>query len=329
MAVDVLSLGCAIVRIEVPDRFGSRSNIVLGYAETNAYARGDEYFGVIVGRVANRIAGGRFQLQGREVQLVRNHGRHHLHGGDMGFSRKLWEVRRATSGACATLELTMSSPAGDEGYPGTLSAAVVYTLHPGGELCMRYSAVTDAPTVVNMTNHSYFNLQGEGTGDVLGHELSIAADRYCAVDGELIPTGELVATAGTAFDFREPVAIGRRIGEDDEQLRHAGGYDHCLVLDAPIAGELGLRHACTLHDPGSGRRLTVQTDQPGLQLYSGNFLDGTVIGSHGTLYQRHAGVCLETQAFPDAPNHPNFPSIELLPGEHYEATTVMRLDVLP
>jgi aldose 1-epimerase len=329
VCVEIINLGCAITRIDAPDREGAPANVVLGYPAIDGYVSGGEYFGVVVGRVANRIAHGRFRLGGRVVHLSRNHGPHHLHGGDVGFSRRLWRVRRASPGASATLEMELLSPEGEEGYPGNLCATVTYTLRQGGELEARYSATTDAPTIVNMTNHSYFNLRGEGRGDVLGHELAIAADRYCPVDGELIPTGELCAVTGTAFDFRRPVAIGQRIAEPDTQLEHARGYDHCMVLEAAPARSQGLQRACTLHDPGSGRRLSVHTDQPGLQLYTGNFLDGTVIGSHGTVYRRHAGVCLETQKYPDAPNHPDFPSVKLEPGERYEATTVLRFDVLP
>lgn len=335
LSVEIINRGCAITCLEAPDRHGHRANVVLGYPDIEGYVRGDEYFGVVVGRVANRIAQGHFRLGRRGVHLPRNHGAHHLHGGNVGFGRRLWRVSRARAGASATLELELLSPDGEDGYPGKLSATVTYTLREGGELEMRYGAMTEAPTIVNMTNHAYFNLRGEGRGDVLGHELTLAASHYCPVDEELIPTGEIRAVTGTPFDFRQPVAIGRRIGGPDAQLAHAHGYDHCMVLDGPPILDAHptqarpWRHAGTLRDPESGRRLTVHTDQPGLQLYTGNFLDGTVIGSHGARYPCHGGVCLETQKFPDAPNHPNFPSIELQPAQRYEATTVLRLDVLP
>jgi aldose 1-epimerase len=327
-SLEVITLGCAITRLEIPDRAGRPANVVLGHARIEDYAHGEQYFGATVGRVANRIASGRVALDDRQVQLSQNHGRHHLHGGTVGFGKRIWNARVVSAAGVATLEMRLQSADGEEGYPGNLAAQVLYSLRPSGELRMEYAATTDAPTVVNMTNHSYFNLGGEGSGDMLAHELRVDAGQFCAVDAELIPTGELQPVAGTAFDFRRPASIGERIGSNDCQLLRAGGYDHCLVLDSSRTRSRGLRPVGMLSDPVSGRRVGIATDQPGLQLYSGNFLDGSVLGSSGTAYQRHAGVCLETQGFPDAPNHASFPPVTLRPGERYTAVTVWTFGVL-
>jgi len=330
LALETMTLGGAITSLHVPDHAGRRANVVLAHSSLERYAAGGrEYFGAIIGRVANRIAGGQFQLDGRTHQLHCNDGRHHLHGGIAGFDQHCWHVRHASAGAVATIEFERTSPAGEEGYPGEVHASVTYTLHPEGEVQIVYDATTDAPTVVNMTNHSYFNLQGEGRGDVLEHELQVAADQFLPVDASLIPTGALHPVANTAFDFREPARIGQRLGMPDPQLQLAGGFDHCMVLQPATGGLSAVRHACTLRDRVSRRLLEVWTDQPGMQLYSGNFLDGTVTGPSGRTYQRHGGVCLETQGFPDAPNQPRFPSITLMPGQRYRTVTMWRFDVLP
>jgi len=328
-SVDIITLGCAITRLEIPDKAGRIANVALGYKNIQDYARGAQYFGATVGRVANRIAHGRFRLGDRQVKLSLNHGRHHLHGGIVGFDKRLWSAREVAADSSARLEMQLQSADGEEGYPGNLTASVLYTLRPSGELRMDYAATTDAATTVNMSNHSYFNLGGEGSGDILAHELRVNAGRFCAVDAELIPTGELRSVAGTAFDLRSPARIGERIRADDAQLLQAGGYDHCMVLDSMRTSVGDPMLACTLSDPVSGRRLDISTDQPGLQLYSGNRLDGSIVGSGGKAYQRHAGVCLETQGFPDAPNQPSFPAVTLLPGERYAAITTWKFGVLP
>jgi aldose 1-epimerase len=327
---DVLNAGCAIARLEVPDRFGNTANVVLGYADASQYL-GDrrEYFGAVVGRCANRIARGRFDLDGREVRLSINDGPNHLHGGTRGFDRRPWHVTSIDGGDVACLRLQLSSPDGDEGYPGRLNATVTYTLDAGGELRHEYAATTDAATLVNLTNHSYFNLAGEGTADVLEHELQVDAHVYCPVDHALIPTGDLQAVDGTPFDFRTATRIGESLRMRHPQLALAGGFDHCLALRDRDAALPALCRACSLVDPRSGRRLTVATDQPGVQFYSGNFLDGSVMGPSGATYQRNAGLCLETQHFPDSPHHPRFPSVVLGPGERYATVTTWRFDVLP
>jgi aldose 1-epimerase len=329
-SLECLSLGCVITRLDVPDRDGNCANVVLGYSDPKEYmGRRREYFGAVVGRVANRIARGRFVLDGREHRLVTNDGANHLHGGQTGFDRRPWRVVASAAGQQASVRLQLTSPDGDEGYPGELEATVVYTLTPNHALRIDYEAATVAPTVVNLTQHSYFNLAGEGCSDVLEHRIEIAADEICPVDETLVPTGELRAIEGTAFDLRAPHEIGRALQSRDDQIEVAGGFDHCFALQGWRARGHAMRHACTLSEPRSGRRLRVQTDQPGLQFYSGNFLDGTATGTSGVNYMRHAGLCLETQHFPDAPNRPEFPSIVLRPGQRYKSTTVLRFDVLP
>lgn len=330
LALEVVTLGATITALEVPDHSGHQANVVLAHDKLEHYTdAGRAYFGATIGRVANRIKHGRFELDGRTYQLACNNGPNHLHGGLRGFDQHGWEVRHAGAGDAATIELARTSPAGEEAYPGALRASVTYTLHPQGELTIRYEATTDAPTLVNLTNHAYFNLRGAGHGNVLEHELWVAADTFLPVDATLAPTGELRSVGGTPFDFRRPTPIGSRLGDADPQLQFAGGYDHCMVLRAAPGEANGLRQACSLRDPDSHRRLEVWTDRPGLQFYSGNFLDGSAIGPGGQRYLRHAGLCLETQEFPDAPSHPSFSSIRLDPGQTYRAVTVWRFDVLP
>ena len=326
LAVHVLTAGCAVARIDAPDRAGRVGNVAVGYADVGDYlGPRTEYFGAFVGRVANRIARGRFRLDGRPYRLATNDGPNHLHGGVRGFNRRIWQVVEASSGERARLRLRLVSEDGDEGYPGTLVATVTYTLSPDGELRLDAEATADAPTLVNLTNHSYFNLAGGG--DVLDHALQIDADAYCPVDDALIPTGALEPVDGTPFDLRRPTIVGEALKVAHPQLARARGFDHCLALRGWDDALGGARTACVLVDPGSGRRLTVVTDQPGVQLYSGNFLDGTARGEGGARYRRHAGLCLETEHFPDAPNEPRFPSIELRPGERYATATAWRFDV--
>jgi aldose 1-epimerase len=324
LTVAVTNWGGHVVSIRVPDREGKVADVALGYPDAAGYFADPAFFGALVGRYANRIAGGEFSLGGKEYSLARNNGPNALHGGPGGFHKRLWTARVVTGADGDALELTYVSPDGEEGYPGTLTAVVVYSLTADGGLRIDYSATTDRETIVNLTNHTYFNLAGEASGDVLGHEIEIEADAFTPVDKTLIPTGEIRPVAGTPFDFRRPVAIGARIDAPDPQLEAAGGYDHNFVLRGP-SGELRL--AARVHEPKSGRVLEVLTTQPGLQFYSGNFLDGTIQGPSGRRYARRSGFCLETQHFPDSPHRPEFPSVVLKPGDRYRQTTVYRFDV--
>lgn len=320
--IAITNLGGHIVSILAPDRSGKVADVTLGYAGFDGYLADTSYFGSVVGRYANRIAKGRFTLDGKAYTLATNNGPNALHGGPTGFQKRLWAAKVVSGPEGDALELTYVSKDGEEGYPGTLTAKVVYSLRADGGLVIDYTATTDAPTIVNLTNHAYFNLAGEGEGTVLGHELQIEADAYTPVDPTLIPTGERRAVEGTPFDFRKPVAIGARIDAADEQLKAGGGYDHNYVL----RGKKGdLRLAARVVEPKSGRALEVFTTEPGLQLYSGNFLDGSVTGKSGKPYVKRGALCLETQHFPDSPNQPGFPPVVLRPGETYRHTTVYRV----
>ncbi|RKN42338.1 aldose epimerase family protein [Streptomyces hoynatensis] len=313
----VLSYGGIVQSLEVPDRRGRTANVSLGFDALDPYLTATTYFGALIGRYGNRIAGGRFTLDGRDYQLPVNDGPNSLHGGDAGFDKRVWEV---TPSGRAGLTLRRVSPDGEMGYPGTLDVRVDYTLTADGDLRLDYTATTDAPTVVNLTNHTYFNLAGEGSGGILDHRLEIAASRYTPVDDTLIPTGELAAVSGTPFDFRRAKPVGEDIRRGHPQLHHGQGFDHNFVLDKGITA--GPRHAATLYDPASGRVLEVATTEPGLQFYSGNFLDGSLNGTTGRAYRQSDGLCLETQHFPDSPNRPDFPSTVLRPGQTYRSTTV-------
>ncbi|MCJ2034752.1 aldose epimerase family protein [Methylobacterium sp. J-068] len=322
VTVDILDYGGIIRRIEAPDRAGHAANVVLGAADLAGYEASDAHFGALIGRYANRIARGRFTLDGHDHQLPANAGRNTMHGGPEGFDRRVWRVEAHEE---RRLTLGYRSPDGEQGFPGTLDVTVTYRLDPDGTLAIDYAAVTDRPTILNLTNHSYFNLAGEGAGDVLGHEVAIAADGVLVTDAEQIPTGAIAPVAGTPFDFRTPIALGARIRDAHPQIALAHGYDHTFVL----AGDGTLRAVATARDRTSGRRLTVSTTQPGLQLYTANMLDGTVTGSGGTLYRAGDAVCFEAQGYPDAPNHPDFPSTVLRPGERFAATTTYRFSVDP
>jgi aldose 1-epimerase len=318
----VMTYGARLVSLEVPDRSGKVADIVLGYESLQPYtADPKSYFGSIVGRYGNRIAHASFTLDGKRYQLPANDGTNTLHGGIIGFDKLVWQAHEIPNG----VELTLVSKDGDQGFPGTLTSRVRYTLEVHA-LKIEYFATTDKDTVLNLTNHSYFNLAGEGQGDILNHQVMIPADRYTPVDSSLIPTGELAPVAGTPLDFHQATAIGARIDDNNEQMRLAGGYDHNYVLN----GKMGvMQEAARVVEPTSGRVLTVETTQPGVQFYSGNFLDGTLHGKHGHVYNKHAGFCLETQHFPDSPNHPKFPTAELKPGETYHSVTVFKFSTAP
>jgi aldose 1-epimerase len=322
--VAITNLGGHIVEVLAPDRAGRVADVTLGYRDFAGYLADTNYFGCIVGRYANRIAKGRFTLDGKTYTLAVNNGPNSLHGGPTGFQTRVWTPKVVTGPDGDALELTYVSKDGEEGYPGTLTAKVVYSLRKDGGLAIDYTATTDAPTVVNLTNHAYFNLAGEGEGTILGHEMQIEADAFTPVDATLIPTGKIQPVEGTPFDFRKPVAIGARIDAPDDQLEAGGGYDHNFVL----RGKTGeLRLVARVREPKSGRVLEVLTTEPGIQFYSGNFLDGTVVGKSGKPYVRRGGFCLEAQHFPDSPNEPSFPSVVLRPGQTYRQTTVYRVTV--
>jgi aldose 1-epimerase len=323
MEVRVAEHGGAILSIRVPDRDGHLDDVVLGYDRPEDYRDNPANLGVLVGRYANRIAHGRFTLDGETHELATNEPPHHLHGGERGFASVEWEVEPVEEGEGQGLALTYVSPDGEEGYPGRLEIRVRYLLTDDHTLVIDYHAATGRATPVSLTQHSYFNLAGAGKGDVLDHVLTLGADRFTPVDETLIPTGELRSVAGTPFDFRSPTAIGARIDGDDEQLRHGDGYDHNFVLGPPA--EDGLRFAARVREPLSGRVLEVRTTAPGLQLYTGNGLDER--GRDGAHYGPRSGLALETQQFPDAPNQPAFPSPVVRPGSPYRSRTTMRFDV--
>jgi len=314
--VRVMTYGGIIVSLRTPDRNGKPGDVVLGCDSVEKYEAQTAHFGGIVGRYANRIAHGSFQVDGHTYSIPKNDGDNALHGGIRGFDKVVWGAKQIPDG----VELTYVSKDGDQGFPGTLTTIVRYTLS-GSALRIEYSATTDKDTVLNLTNHSYFNLKGQGRGDVLGHVLKIDASRMTPVDATLIPTGEVKPVAGTPFDFRAPHAIGERIDADDAQLRLGRGYDHNFVLDHP-PGELA--EAAEVYEPTTGRILRVLTTEPGVQLYTGNFLDGSITGKEGRVYNRRFGLCLETQHFPDSPNHAGFPSTELKPGEGFHSVTVFQ-----
>jgi aldose 1-epimerase len=319
LEVVAVEYGAAIVSLRAPDRQGRMADVVLGFGDLAGYLSCTAYLGVVVGRYANRIAAGRFTLDGRTYTLETNDGPNHLHGGRRGFHTARFAGEALAGPDGPGVAFSYVSPDGEAGYPGELRVRVSYTVTSRDELVVDFHAAADRPTVVNLAQHSYFNLAGEGSGDVLGHRLEIDADRYTPVDPTLIPTGELDPVAGTPFDFRAPKPVGADIEAPHEQLARAGGYDHNFVLrDGPG----GLRRAARLTDPSTGRNLEVHTTEPGLQLYSGNFLDGRLVGRSGRPYTHRSGLCLETQHVPDSPNHPSFPSTVVRPGADYRSRTV-------
>jgi aldose 1-epimerase len=327
VTITVLSYGGAIQSVFAPDRSGALADVTLGYDTLDGYLRDKSYLGALVGRYANRIRAGRFSLDGRDYTLATNAGTNHLHGGIRGFNKAVWTTEPFADGKNVGLVLGHVSPDGDEGYPGAVTARVTYTLTPDGELLIDFFATADAPTPVNLTQHSYFNLAGTGIGDILGHTLELSASRFTPVDSQLIPTGELRPVQGTPFDFTTPEKVGARINDDDEQLRLAGGYDHNFVVDHNAPSDLVL--AARLTDPLSGRGLDIHSTEPGMQCYSGNFLDGTVAGKGGVPLQYRSGLALETQHFPNSPNTPAFPSTILRPGAEHRSRTVYHFVVRP
>ncbi|HXK62546.1 MAG TPA: aldose epimerase family protein [Acidobacteriota bacterium] len=324
MVVKITNWGATIVSVFTPDRAGNSADVVLGYDDLDGYLTDRAYFGCTVGRYGNRIGQARFTLDGKEYQLARNDGENHLHGGVAGFNKKLWHAKEINRPEAVGVQMNYVSQDGEEGYPGNLDVTVTFTLDNQNQIRIDYLATTDKPTVVNLTNHSYFNLLGDAAGDILGHELTINADRFTVVDSGLIPTGELRPVEGTPLDFRQPKTVGSRIEEGYEQLVLGRGYDHNWVINqegnAPWL-------AARVFEPKTGRVVEVFTSEPGVQFYSGNFLDGTIKGKKGVVYQKRYGLCLETQHFPDSPNRPEFPSTTLRPGEKYETTTIYRFSV--
>jgi aldose 1-epimerase len=318
----ITNYGGIIVSILAPDRTGSLADILLGFDTLAGYFQDRSFLGALIGRYGNRIARGQFTLNGVNYVLAQNDGPNHLHGGLKGFDKVVWQAAPFESADAVGLRLSYQSPAGEEGYPGTLDVQVVYTLTNDQELKIDYTATTDEETVLNLTNHAYFNLAG--SGDILKHEVRLNADHFTPVNETLIPTGEIRPVEDTPMDFTQSTAIGARIDQPDEQLTLSGGYDHNWVLNNPDGR---ITHAATVYEPASGRVLETYTTQPGVQFYSGNFLDGTMIGKGGQPLQKQAGFCLETQHFPDSPNQPAFPSTVLKPGEIYAQTTIYRFGV--
>jgi aldose 1-epimerase len=319
--IRAMTYGAIILSLRVPDRAGTLDDVVLGYDTAMDYVRNNSpHFGAVVGRYANRIARAHFTLDGQTFTLAANNGPNHLHGGLKGFDNVVWRGEAVPNGVA----FTYVSADGEEGYPGRLQVRVTYTLTDRNELAVEYQATTDKPTVVNLSQHTYFNLAGQATRDVLDHRLQLDADRYTPVDATLIPTGELAPVAGTPFDFRQPATIGARIDAEHPQIVNGRGYDHNFVLN----GQNGqLHHAARVVEPSTGRTLDVATTEPGLQFYSGNFLDGTITGKQGRVYRKRFGFCLETQHYPDSPNQPAFPSTVLRPGATFASRTVFTFAV--
>jgi aldose 1-epimerase len=317
----ILTYGGTVVSLKVPDKNGTLGDVVLGYDSIADYEKHTAYFGALIGRYANRIANARFTLNGKEYKLASNNGPNHLHGGPKGYNRVVWSARSSTDANGANLDLTYLSRDGEEAYPGNLKINVVYTLTEKNELKIVYSATTDKDTIVNLTQHSYFNLAGAGNGTVLDHELTVNADRFTPTDDTAIPTGELRPVKGTPFDFTRPVKIGARIEQADEQLKFGRGYDHNWVLNKK---DKALSLAATVYESTSGRVMEVLTTEPGVQLYTGNYLDAAIKGKDGRDYPFRSGFCLETQHFPDSPNRPAFPSTVLKPGQKYSQTTIYK-----
>lgn len=324
MTVKITNYGAIVQSIQVPDRDGKIEDVVLGFDNLQGYINDASYFGGLVGRYGNRIAEGKFTLDGNTYTLATNNGPNHLHGGDKGFNKVVWQGQPLESEKEVGVKLTYVSPDGEEGYPGELTTTVIYSISNENALKIEYHAKTDKPTVVNLTHHGYFNLSGNCKRGILNHKLMINADRFTPVDETLIPTGDLRPVENTPMDFRQPTAIGSRIDADYKQLEYGKGYDHNWVLN-DVDGTLKLQ--TTLYDPESGRFLEIFTEEPGMQFYSGNFLDGSIVGKNGKAYELHDGLCLEPQHFPDSPNQPEFPSTVLRPGETYQTSSIYKFSV--
>lgn len=322
LQVDIITYGGRITSLKTPDKNGAFENVVLGFDNLAQYEKDNPFFGALIGRYGNRIGGAKFSLNDKPYQLAKNDGDNNLHGGLKGFDKKVWEAKTEEAPTSASLILTYISPDGEEGFPGTLTTTVTYTLHNDNSLEVLYEATTDKTTVVNLTQHAYFNLSGDFSSTILDHELEILADYYLPVDKGLIPTGELEAVEGSPFDFRQAKVIGQDIAKENTQLQLGGGFDHCWILNNQQAG---YRRAAAAYHPGSGRYLEVFTDEPGIQFYSGNFLDGTLPAPNGGTYAKRSGLCLETQHYPDSPNQSEFPSVTLEPGEKYSSKTTFKL----
>ncbi|MCA0458753.1 MAG: galactose mutarotase [Chloroflexi bacterium] len=322
MEVKVITFGGIITSLSVPDRTGKMNNIVLGFDKLADYETRSPYFGALIGRYGNRIANAKFSLGGKDYQLAVNDGINALHGGKKGFDKQVWAAKAIKDGATVGLELSYTSPDGEEGYPGNLATTVTYTLTSTNELRIDYRATTDQLTVVNLTNHTYFNLAGNGAGSIANHIAQINADRYTPVDANLIPTGELAPVEGTPFDFRSPKLVNAGLRSSFPQIVSGRGYDHDFVINRETENDL--EFAAQIYDPSSGRKVEVWTTEPSMQFYTGNFLDGTLVGSSGSLYRQGDGFCLETQHYPDSPNQSDFPTTELKPGDTYQTTTVYR-----
>src|SRR5690349_18901188 len=320
--VEITNYGGSVVSLRVPDRNGKLGDVVLGFDSVDGYVNNTSYLGALIGRYGNRIGHAQFKLDGQTYTLAKNNGENTLHGGTKGFNKAVWTAKEIPAKDGQALELTYQSKDSEEGFPGNLHVRVIYTLTDSNALKIEYSATTDKDTVVNLTNHSYCNLAGPGSGDTLTHILAIEADKFTPVDSGLIPTSELRDVAGTPFDFRKPTEIGARIDSDDEQIKLGGGYDHNFVLRKKAGDAISL--AARVTEPNTGRAMEVWTDQPGVQFYTGNFLDGSLHGKGGISYTKRSAFCLETQHFPDSPNKPKFPSTELKPGERYHTTTIYK-----
>lgn len=321
----ITNYGGVVVWLKTSDKQGRMANIALGFDKFEGYLKPPPYFGALIGRYGNRIAKGKFTLDGKEYTLAKNDGQNTLHGGTQGFDKRIWTAEPKSAPESQSLVLKYTSKDGEEGYPGALDVTVTYTLTDTDDLSIEYRAKTDKATVLNLTNHTYFNLAGEGEGDILGHTVAINASRFTPVDAGLIPTGELRKVEGTPFDFRKPTAIGTRINDADEQLKLGKGYDHNYVLDRKTSG---LERAASVSEASTGRLLEVWTTEPAVQFYTGNFLDGTLIGATNRSYVQRSGFCLETQHYPDSPNQPAFPTTVLKPGEEYKSTTVWKFRLL-
>ncbi len=321
----ITNFGGIVVSLKTPDRKGQLADIVLGYDDVKGYEADTAFFGALIGRYGNRIAKGQFTLNGKTYQIPLNDGPNALHGGPNGFNKQVWTAKDVSTHSTPMLQLTYLSKDGENGFPGNLNVQVTYSLTSNNELRLDYAATTDKDTVLNLTNHSYFNLKGAGEGDILQHEVRLNANKFTPVDATLIPTGELKPVQGTPFDFRKSTAIGARIDADDQQLKYGWGYDHNWVLNGMGAGQLVI--AARVHEPTTGRVIEVLTDQPGVQFYTGNHMDGTIRGKGGKIYPKRGGLCLETQHYPDSPNHPAFPTTTLKPGERFHSTTIYKFGV--